>query len=59
MMDRLNRKWGQYLEAEGGRLGVQGQCQLWIKFQASLVLILPCFKNNKNTDKKNLVASGL
>lgn len=51
------------LEAEKGRLGVQGQSQLWIKVQASLGLIQPCFENNKNTDskkkKKNLVASGL
>lgn len=40
------------LEAEKGRLGVQGQSQLWIKVQASLGLIQPCFENNKNTDSK-------
>lgn len=42
------------LEAEGGRLGVQGQFQLWIKLQASLGLIQFCFKNNKNTDLKKV-----
>lgn len=44
-----------YLEAEWGRLGVQGQSQLWVRVQASLGLTQPCFKNNKNTDLKKKI----